>query len=236
MSLALMWIFALASLAGTIVALQFMPDTIPMHFDFAGNVDRWGSKWEALLFPALIMLVSLIWTLCIKRSLKKAEGLDSAEGQKEAAFAKANAKTLGIVGAAITALLAAVDGVILYGSYIAATNGVTKALPLVFKLVFALLGIIIVVIGNFMPKTRINGVFGVRVKWSVYNDNTWKKTNRFGAFAAIAAGLLIVVAAVIFDSVPVLVAAELGLVALSSVAVLLYSRKVYLQEVGKQAL
>ncbi|MBR5095845.1 MAG: DUF1648 domain-containing protein [Treponema sp.] len=234
MSVVVMWIFAIISLGGTVAAVQFMPDTIPTHFDFAGNIDRWGSKWESLLFPALIMLVSLIWTLCIKRSLKKAEGLDSAEGQKEAAFAKANAKTLGIVGAAITALLAAVDGVILYGSYIAATNSGTKALPLVFKLVFALLGIIIVVIGNFMPKTRINGVFGVRVKWSVYNDATWKKTNRFGAFCAVAAGALIVAAAVIFDSVPVLFAVELGLVALSSVAVVIYSRKVYLQEAGAQ--
>ncbi len=240
MSLVVMWTFAVLSLAGTAVAVQFMPDTVPTHFDFAGNADRWGSKWESLVFPAVIALVALIWTVCIKRSLKKAEvlesasGLDNAEGQKQAAFLKANAKTLGIVAAAITALLAAVDGVILYGSYAVAASGGTKAIPLVFKLVFVLLGIIIIVVGNFMPKTRINGVYGVRVKWSVYNDATWKKTNRFGAFCAIAAGAFIVAAAVIFDSVVVLFAVELGLVALSSVAVVIYSRKVYLQEVGAQ--
>lgn len=238
MSLALMWIFALASLAGTIVALQFMPDTIPMHFDFAGNVDRWGSKWEALVFPAVILLLAFIWTLCIKRSLKNAavkaaaEASCDEEGQKKAVFSKVNAKTFGIVAAAVTALLALVNGALLRGSYSVAVGNGTKALHLAFKIVFALLGAILVVLGNFMPKTRINGIFGVRVKWSVYNDSTWKKANRFGGLAAIATGLLIVAAAIVFNSVYVLFATELGFVAISTIVVLLYARTVYLREVG----
>lgn len=41
----LMWIVSVIPLLFTAVALQFMPDTIPMHSNFAGEIDRWGSKY-----------------------------------------------------------------------------------------------------------------------------------------------------------------------------------------------
>lgn len=28
-----------------------LPDKVPAHFNFAGEVDRWGSKWELIIFP-----------------------------------------------------------------------------------------------------------------------------------------------------------------------------------------
>jgi hypothetical protein len=28
-----------------------LPERIPMHFDFAGNPDRWGGRWTILLLP-----------------------------------------------------------------------------------------------------------------------------------------------------------------------------------------
>ncbi len=32
-----------------------------MHHDLEGNIDRWGSKYESFVFPAIILFVSLHW-------------------------------------------------------------------------------------------------------------------------------------------------------------------------------
>lgn len=35
-----------------LIALQFLPDQIPAHYDLNNQVTRWGSKYEALIFSA----------------------------------------------------------------------------------------------------------------------------------------------------------------------------------------
>ena len=37
----------------TVFALPFLPEKIPAHYNFAGEIDRWGSKFETLIFPAV---------------------------------------------------------------------------------------------------------------------------------------------------------------------------------------
>lgn len=41
----------------TLAALPFLPEQIPAHYGFDNKVNRWGSKYEALLFP-----IVTIWT------------------------------------------------------------------------------------------------------------------------------------------------------------------------------
>lgn len=66
----LMWIVSVIPLLFTAVALQFMPDTIPMHSNLAGEIDRWGSKYESYIFPLLILAITLFWHL-LPDTLKK---------------------------------------------------------------------------------------------------------------------------------------------------------------------
>ncbi|MDR0778646.1 MAG: DUF1648 domain-containing protein [Methanomassiliicoccaceae archaeon] len=59
----LLFILAIMPLLITLVALQFLPDQIPAHYNSAGEVDRWGSKYESLFLPimAVAMGLFLIW-------------------------------------------------------------------------------------------------------------------------------------------------------------------------------
>lgn len=36
-----------------------LPDEVPAHYDSAGVVDRWGSKWELLLLPIIACLLTV---------------------------------------------------------------------------------------------------------------------------------------------------------------------------------
>ncbi|MBR0171554.1 MAG: DUF1648 domain-containing protein, partial [Lachnospiraceae bacterium] len=62
----IMWIISFISLAGTALVLPFMPDLVPMHYDAAGNIDRWGSKYENLMLPAFIILFTLLFFLMVR--------------------------------------------------------------------------------------------------------------------------------------------------------------------------
>ena len=221
-----MWILAMIPVAVTAVILQFLPDTIPMHHDMAGNTNRWGNKAESLIFPLIILIVALFWHLMIRAFEKKAA---NAKTEKEQMEAKSSAKMLGFVGISQTLMFGILHYFILYSSYVQATAGNTKSVIDIAKVSCILCGIMFVVIGNFMSKAKRNTLVGLRTTWSLYNDNTWRKSNLFAAILIIIAGLLTIVTTVfangnlstVFMLVYILIAA------LISIA---YSKKVYDRE------
>lgn len=223
-----MWIISFIALAGTAIVLQFMPDQVPMHYDAVGNIDRWGSKYENLIFPVIILAMSLFWTLFIRYYEKKAL---RAVDEKESAGARSNAKVLGIVGLCMAAMFTVMQGFILYGAYNEAVSGATKWSVDIGKVSVILMGIIFIILGNFMTKTRINSTVGFRVSWSMYNDNTWRKSNRFGAYAIMLAGVITIIMAVILKNSFGAAMAAVGTVILASVVTLVYAHKVYVQEI-----
>lgn len=226
-----MWILSFIPLIGTAIVLQFMPDQVPMHYDFEGNIDRWGSKYEELIFPVIILAMSLFWTLFIRYYEKKAI---RETDEKESAGASSNAKVLGIVGVCMAAMFAVEHGVSLYGAYNEATSGASAWSVDIGKVSVVLMGIIFIVIGNFMTKTRINSTVGVRVSWSMYNDNTWRKSNRFGAYAIMIAGVVTIIMAVILKNSFGAAMAAVGTVILAAVVTLVYAHKVYVQEIESE--
>lgn len=40
-----------------------IPDKIPMHYDWDGNIDRWGGKMELLILPVMTWLMYLFLTV-----------------------------------------------------------------------------------------------------------------------------------------------------------------------------
>lgn len=231
MMIVVMWIISLVPLIGTLVTLRFLPDTIPVHYDFSGNINRWGSKYEALVFPVLIIVMILVWTIAILRYKKK---ISNADDEKESASARTNAKVLGIIGIAMTVIFTVMHAFLLYGSYKGAVSGITRQITGVSKIVFILLGLVLIVLGNFMTKTRNNRFVGFRIKWSKYNDNTWRKTNRFGAFATIIAGIVTVFSAVLLNSILAMTIIAISVIVLSVIVTAIYSHKVYVQELESE--
>ena len=140
-----MWVISFFSLIGTAIVLQIMPENIPMHYDIAGNIDRWGSKFENLIFPTIIILVSLFWTLLISHYEKKAS---NTEAEKESVEARSNAKVLSIVGVSQTAMFTIMQGFLLYGAYQEAVSGAARQTIDIGKVSNILLGVLCIILGN----------------------------------------------------------------------------------------
>lgn len=55
-----------------------------------------------------------------------------------------------------------------------------------------MLGVLFVVIGNYLPKTKRNYTVGIRVPWTLDNDENWNRTHRLGGFVWVAGGIILI--------------------------------------------
>lgn len=44
-------------LVSVLIALQFLPEQIPAHYDFSNQVTRWSSKYEMLIVPIVTVML-----------------------------------------------------------------------------------------------------------------------------------------------------------------------------------
>ena len=167
-------------LAAVLIALQFLPELIPAHYDMNNQVTRWGSKYETLIFPVITVLFGYFMLAMAKLSSKQEEN-------------GSNNKNVCIVtGIASLALFNAMTGYFLYADFNSIENLSSIALDL-NQLVFGLLGVAMILFGNIMPKLRMNSAVGLRTVWSMKNETTWKKSQRFGGISFIVSGIMILI-------------------------------------------
>ena len=56
-----------------------------------------------------------------------------------------------------------------------------------------LVGILYLILGNFIPKTKPNYSIGFRVPWALYDSDNWYHTHRFGGKCMVAGGIAMIV-------------------------------------------
>ena len=69
------------------------------------------------------------------------------------------------------------------------------------NILLAFLGLLLVLVGNLLPKVRPNKYIGIRLPWIMNDEARWAKTHRFGGFAMVFCGVAMLVCS-IFASVP----------------------------------
>ena len=165
----------------TLISLVFLPDQIPAHYGSDNQVTRWGSKYETLLFPVVTIIFGL-FMLGISKF--------SSEQEKNG---KNNEKICIVAGIFSLLIFNVMTGYFLYTDFNKVENLSTVPVDL-SQLIFILLGIFMIVFGNIMPKIRMNSAMGLRTKWSMKNEITWKKSQRFGGISFMIVGILIILA------------------------------------------
>lgn len=163
----------------TLIALPFLPNQIPAHYGFDNQVTRWGSKYEALFIPVMTIFMGYFLLAMAKIAAKQENS------------GKNNEKVCIITGIATLIVFNAMTCYFLYTDF----NGIENLASVptnIYQLLFRLLGIFMIVIGNIMPKLRMNSLIGLRTPWSLKNEITWKKSQRFGGITFIFAGIAII--------------------------------------------
>lgn len=164
-------------IVGTVFFMVVLPDQVPMHYNFSGEADRIGSKFENALWPVLDAGMEALFLVLLKQDLKK--GLPS--NQKSLFFA-------GIISMSVITL----SGFYTMWKAVQKTSpatvgGLSEMVPEGIGL-----GVLMIVLGCVIPKCRRNSVMGLRTKWSMANDGVWEKSQMFCGVAMIVAGILMI--------------------------------------------
>ena len=144
----------------TLLVLRELPAEIPVHFDFVGNITRWGSKYELLILPVILLLISFGSRFLLLHFHSKAEQVES---DKERQAAAANAKVLGMVILSQTVILSCIQGLLLYNTVLALRRESFLSTVAGEKLMTVLCGTLLLVLGDILPKCRRNGMVGFRL-------------------------------------------------------------------------
>lgn len=176
----------------TLVALQYLPDKIPAHYGFDNQVTRWGSKYEALLYPIATVLMGYFLLVMSRVAAKQEE-----HGEN-------NKKIIIVTGILVLILFNVVNGYSLYTDFNKVEN--LSSLPLdINQLIFGIVGVLMIVTGNIMPKLRMNSIMGLRTHWSMKNEVTWKKCQRMGGISFIVGGIIIIGVCIVLKGISCLV-------------------------------
>lgn len=174
-----------------LIVLPYLPEKIPAHYGFDNQVDRWGSKYEALLFPVVSILMGYFLLGMAKLAAKKEE------------YGENNKNVTIIVGILVLILFNALNVYTLYTSFNKIENLSFVSLD-IGQLVFGIIGMLMIVTGNLMPKLRMNSVIGLRTHWSMKNEVTWKKSQHIGGISFIIGGIIIIGICIVMKGIPCL--------------------------------
>ncbi len=183
-----------------------LPNEIATHFGTNNQPDGFSSKAFAVFGLPLVMLG--LHLLCIL-----ATNLDP---KKQNISEKAISVVLWIIP--LTSLI---------------LMSVTYAYALGSKIrigfiVIMFMGILFILLGNYMPKTRQNYTFGLKIPWTLNDEENWVKTHRFAGRIMVLGGAIICATA-IFENpwifFPVVIVMTFGPVA--------YSYKLYKEKNNK---
>lgn len=210
--------------AMTALALSVLPDVVGVHFDIHGNADRFGSKYELLILPLTVLVMQAVFEIVfayLKRSL------DKTDDEKVRAEATSNLKQIGIVSVVTSVVFIFVNAFTLYASY----SSVSVSSPSVdiMKCIGIIIGLALVIMGDRMPKTRINSIVGFRLPWTMYNDVTWRKSNLFASYVMMLTGIILAICALIFEGIVISIII-ISLIIVSALICTLYAYSVYKKE------
>jgi uncharacterized membrane protein len=143
---------------------------LPMHWNAAGEVDRYGGKWTALMMPPLLAAIMALVMWGVSRAEPRQDHLASSQGLFRVAW-------IGLLGVAAVIELMLLSTVFHWGLS-----------PL--GLIFGALGLFFVAMGDQLSKTRPMYLVGIRTPWTLADPEVWTATHRLGGKLLALAGLV----------------------------------------------
>lgn len=152
-----------------------LPDMVPSHWGVNGEVDGYLAK-PMFVFGMPLIMVALILVGSIA----------TATDPKNANHGK---KSLVLVYAIVPAL-----------SIILSTFTYCSALGVdvpMLNLVVAVVGIVLIFVGNYLPKCKPNYTIGIKIMWTLNSDKNWVATHRFAGKVWFVGGVIVAISALL---------------------------------------
>ncbi|MGH1337612.1 MAG: SdpI family protein [Aureispira sp.] len=155
----LLLILTIAPLVYLLVMWSSIPETVPLHWNFKGEPDRYGSKQSLLWLLVGLNLFMYLFLLILPRIAARKEEID-AMGSKY--------NRLRFVLQLFVAMLSGIIVLMASGQVAVNQQLLLGSCFLLFMLLF----------GNYVGSIRPNYFIGIRTPWTLQSDTVWRKTHR----------------------------------------------------------
>jgi uncharacterized membrane protein len=173
----------LLSILIVVTALGFvlvpLDTSLPIHWNIEGRADRFAPAPLALLLPALMAAVVLGLYLVLGR------------GRWRRQF-DAGRHVIDVTTSFILAL-----AILLCAITIAIGLGTAVDVP---RLIVLAMGVMLLVVGNYLPKTQPNFVAGIRLPWTLRDARNWQVTHRWTGRLMMLGGVLVLLAGLVVST------------------------------------
>lgn len=147
-----------------------LPEQVPTHFNIDGVADDWSGKTTLLFMPGALG-IGIYFLMLIIPALDPKKKIHQM-GNKY--------YNLRFILTIFFSLLAT------YLLYVSNTGSIKNP-----TILFALIGALFAILGNYFQTVRPNYFIGIRTPWTLENESVWKKTHYLGGRLWITGGILI---------------------------------------------
>lgn len=152
-------IVCLFPLVFSVMVYKDLPDQVAIHFNAAGNPDGYASKvFAAFILPLLLTLLNVVLQVALKTDPKR----DPSERIYH--ISRWIIAPLNLFLCPLTLLIA-----------LGKPIQVERVVPMAVSIVF-------LIIGNYLPKCKLNYTIGFKLPWTLASEYNWKKTHRFAGW------------------------------------------------------
>ena len=150
-----------------------LPDVMATHFGMDNEANGWSNKAFAV-FGLPLFLLAMEWIAAV---------VTSQDPRRQNISPKMFSLVLWIIP-----MVSVVCGAAIY------TYNLGMKVDISF---FAMLftGLLFIVIGNYLPKARQNYTIGIKIPWTLADEENWNRTHRVAGHLWVAGGILMVLAA-----------------------------------------
>jgi uncharacterized membrane protein len=175
---------------------------------FAATDQLGGEAFQWVIIGLPVLLLALLWA-GVWLTAKDPKGNEQ------------NDKVMGVVIWTIPAL-----SLLVSGEFLALSRGNESVLNYIFPLV---IGVLFIFIGNYLPKCKQSFTMGIKLTWTLANEENWYVTHRFAGKLWFIGGLVILPLA--FLPLMAMLFVMLGIVVLMVVPPVIYSWRYYKKQV-----
>lgn len=150
-----------------------LPDPMPSHWNIHGEVDAWSSK-AFMVFGMPALMLALQW-VCIFACMADPKNKNYNQKMLKLCF---------WICPGISLILCCM----VYPAALGYPVAVENIMPLV-------VGALFVVIGNWLPKCERTYTMGIKLPWTLSNEENWNKTHRFGGKVWVIGGAITIATA-----------------------------------------
>ena len=148
-----------------------LPEELPVHFNAAGEADNWESKsFVVFLMPLFLWAIHLLTGFITLADPKK--------------------QNIGDKMFLLILLIIPFTAVFVCILTYCSAFGIDFSVNMLGNL---FLGIIFILIGNYLPKSRQNYTVGIKIPWTLSDAENWNKTHRFGGTIWLLCGIVLLI-------------------------------------------